>query len=214
MDFTAQREKMVDSQIRTTDVTSHSVLRAFLAVPREAFVPERLKAVAYIDSDIEIAPGRHLMQPSPLAKLLQLAEIDKSASVLEIGAGSGYVTTLLSELAGSVTALESDPSLLETAKANLAGRQNVELVSGSLASGFAARAPYDVIFFSGAVDQVPDAIIEQLKQGGRAIVIVGRGHSAAARLIVREGRGQSVRSVFNASVHSLPGFEEKPEFAF
>src|SRR3546814_16030322 len=111
MDFEAARIKMFDNQIRTTDVTSYSVLNAFHAVPREAFVPARLKPLAYIDDDIEIAPGRFLMEASPLAKLLQLCEITRDDLVLEIGSGTGYVSALLSLPAGSVVSLESAEGL-------------------------------------------------------------------------------------------------------
>ena len=114
MNFEAARIKMVDNQIRTTDVTSHSVLSAFLTVPREEFVPAKMRELAYIDADIQLAGGaepRYLMEPSPLAKLLQLAEVSKSDVVLEIGCGTGYASALLSLLASSVVALESDETL-------------------------------------------------------------------------------------------------------
>lgn len=214
MDYAAQRVKMVDSQIRTTDVTSHSVLNAFLDVEREKFVADRLKSVAYIDNNLEIAPGRYLMAPSPLAKLLQVAGIAKTDSVLEIGAGTGYATSILSHIAGSVVSVESDASLLEAAKANLAGLANVTLVSGDLKAGHAAKAPYDVIFVNGAVDEVPPALFAQLKEGGRLVTVIGEGLASGARVFVRERGMQSERFVFNASVHTLPGFGKTPEFVF
>ena len=138
MNFETARANMVDNQIRTTDVTSHSVLTAFLSVPREAFVPEKSKSLAYIDIDVEICPAaagkpaRFLMQPSPLAKLLQLAEISKDDAVLEIGCGTGYVSALLSLLAGSVVAVEEDEALAAAAKANLSDYPNVSVVTGPL----------------------------------------------------------------------------------
>jgi len=214
MDYAAQRNKMVDSQIRTTDVTSHSVLNAFLAVERENFVAERLKSIAYIDNDLEIAPGRYMMAPSPLAKLMQLAGISKTDSVLEIGIGTGYTTAVLSHLAGSVVALESDPALVEAAKANLGDIGNVTIVTGDLATGHAAKAPYDVIFLNGAVDQIPAALFEQLKQGGRLVAVIGEGLASGARIFVREQGTNSERFVFNASVRKLPGFDKAAEFVF
>jgi protein-L-isoaspartate(D-aspartate) O-methyltransferase len=214
MDFAALRNKMVDGQIRTTDVTSHSILTAFLSVPRESFVADRLKAVAYIDNDVEIAPGRYLMAPSPLAKLLQLAGITKADSVLEIGAGNGYATTLLSHIAGSVVAVESDEALATAAKTNLQGVDNVTVVSGDLAAGHAAKAPYDVILVNGAVEQVPPALFQQLKEGGRLVAVIGQGQSSGARIFVREQGRQSERFAFNASVRKLPGFEKTAEFVF
>lgn len=214
MDYRAQRTKMIDSQIRTTDVTSHSILTAFFNVEREKFVADRLTSVAYIDNDLEIAPGRYLMAPSPLAKLLQLAAVGKGDSVLEIGAGTGYATAILAQLAGSVVAVESDQALLDTARRNLQDVANVTLVGGELPAGHAAKAPYDAIFVNGAVDVLPTALFDQLKEGGRLVAVVGQGLSSGARIFVREQGRQSERFAFNASVRRLPGFEKAAEFAF
>jgi protein-L-isoaspartate(D-aspartate) O-methyltransferase len=216
MDYAALRLKMVDGQIRTTDVTSHPVLNAFLSVRREDFVPERRKAVAYIDNDVEIAPGRYLMAPSPLAKMLQLAEIRPTDHVLDVAAGTGYTSALLGHLAGSVVALESDGELAAAAKANIEaiGLPNVNVVTGELAAGHAARAPYDLIVVGGAVEEIPEALFGQLKEGGKLVAVVGRGLSSGARIYVREGGTQSERFAFNASVHMLPGFEKTLEFQF
>jgi protein-L-isoaspartate(D-aspartate) O-methyltransferase len=216
IDFEAARVKMVESQIRTTDVTSHSVLRAFLSVPREAFVPETLKALAYADADVLIAPGRYLMDASPLAKLLQAAEISKDDCVLEIGAGSGYVAALLSQLAGSVIALENDPDLAEQARKNLSSFDcpNVEVVTGDLTKGHAASAPYDLIVVDGAIEEVPASLLDQLAEGGRLVAVVGYGNSAQAKILLREHGAISESSRFNLSVKPLPGFVKPKEFVF
>ena len=216
MDYAALRSKMVDGQIRTTDVTSHPVLNAFLSVRREDFVPESRKAVAYIDNDVQIAPGRYMMAPSPLAKMLQLAEIRPTDHVLDIGAGTGCTSALLSHLAGSVVALESDAELAATAKANLeaAGAANVSVVTGDLAAGCSAKAPYDLIVVSGAVEMIPEALFAQLKEGGRLVAVLGRGLSSGVHLYIREGGSHSDRFAFNASVQMLPGFAKSPEFQF
>ena len=216
MDYAALRMKMVDGQIRTTDVTSHPVLNAFLAVRREDFVSDRRKPVAYIDNDVEIAPGRYLMAPSPLAKMLQLAEIRPTDHVLDLGAGTGYTSALLGRLAGSVVALESDAGLAAAAKANIEaiGLPNVSVVTGDLPAGHPAKAPYDLIIVGGAVEELPEALFDQLKEGGKLVAIVGRGLSSGARIYVREGGTQSERFAFNASVRMLPGFEKSREFQF
>jgi protein-L-isoaspartate(D-aspartate) O-methyltransferase len=222
MDFEAARVKMVENQIRTTDVTSHSVLNAFFAVPREAFVPEKLKVLAYVDNDIEICPAdvgkaaRFLMEASPLAKLLQLAAIGKEDVVLEVGAGTGYTSALLSLLAHSVVALECDEGLAAEAKATLAalGYGNVTVASGDLAKGYAAGAAYDLIFINGSVEEVPASLLDQLGEGGRLVVVKGYGNSARATVFVRERGALSENVFFNASVKPLPGFSKAKEFVF
>ncbi|WP_075288876.1 protein-L-isoaspartate O-methyltransferase family protein [Pararhizobium arenae] len=222
MDFQAARRKMVDNQIRTTDVTSHTVLSAFLSVPREAFVPAKFRELAYIDTDVALETedgsptGRYLMEPSPLAKLLQLAAITKEDSVLEIGCGTGYVSAILSQLAGKVVALESDKSLAAQASAALEaqGCRNVTVVNGDLEKGHAADAPYDVIFINGAVEVIPEAIFAQLRNGGRLVGVVGFGNASQARLYIHENSNTSERLAFNTSVRPLPGFRLAREFVF
>jgi len=216
IDFEAARIKMVEHQIRTTDVTSHSVLRAFLSVPREAFVSEKAKPLAYLDADIELSPGRYLMEASPLAKLLQAAEITKNDRVLDVGAGTGYVAALLSHLAGSVTALESDGALCELAAANLSalGCPNVTVVTGDLTKGYAAAAPYDLIFVNGSVEEVPATLLEQLAEGGRLVAVIGYGNAAQAKILLKEHGSISESSRFNLSVKPLPGFAKVKEFVF
>lgn len=222
MDFEAARIKMVDNQIRPTDVTSHAVLEAFLSVPRDMFVPEKARLLAYIDSDIEIAPAsggspaRYLMEPSPLAKLLQLAEVGKTDKVLEIGSGTGYAAALLSSLAGSVVALESDSALAEAASANLSalGCQNVEVVTGGLEEGCPAKAPFDVIFVNGAVETLPEALFSQMRDGGRLVAVEGYGNASRARVYLRQHGKTASRPAFNTSVKPLPGFRKLPQFTF
>lgn len=222
IDFESARARMVDNQLRTTDVTSHSLLSAFLNVPREAFVAEKLAALAYIDSDLEIAAAtdglapRYVMEPSPLAKLLQAAEIGADEVVLDVGAGTGYASAIISRLAKSVVALESDENLASSAKTVLAeqGFGNVTVVKGNLEKGHAAEAPFDVIFLNGAVEVVPEALFDQLRDGGRLVAVIGYGNSSAAQLYVREGASVSKRFLFNTSVKPLPGFRKVVEFVF
>ena len=222
MDFEAARVKMVENQIRTTDVTSHSVLNAFFAVPRENFVPEKSKLLAYIDCDIEIAPAaagkapRFLMEASPLAKLLQLGVITKQDKVLDVGCGTGYVSAILSLLADKVVALEVDEQLAAQAKTNLAalGYDNVTVVTGDLEKGHAGSAPFNVIFVDGSVEQVPQALLDQLGEDGRLIAVLGFGHAARATVFMRERGALSENVFFNASIKPLPGFAKAKEFVF
>ncbi len=215
-EFEALRIKMVDGQLRTTDVTSHPVLEAFLAVPREQFVADAHKDLAYLDADISLGNGRYLMEPSPLGKLVQLAEIKPSDRVLDIGCATGYSAAILSHIAASVVAVEEDASLAERAKTNLAalGLANVELMPGSLSAGAAAKGPFNVILVGGAVDSVPQALLDQLADGGRLVAVEGEGLTGVARVHVRSGKNISARRGFNLSVKQLPGFRAAEVFAF
>ncbi|WP_187972986.1 protein-L-isoaspartate O-methyltransferase family protein [Aquibium microcysteis] len=212
---------MVDGQLRTTDVNRIPLLDAFLSVPREAFVPSRLRSLAYIDEDLDITPPgsgerRFLMEPSPFAKMLQLADVGPADVVLDVGAGSGYSAAILSLVAGSVIALESDAALADQATARLAelGYDNVAVVQGPLPAGYASEAPYDVIVLEGAVDEVPQPIFDQLKDGGRLVVVEGHGNAGIARLYVRQGGSISGRRGFNAAVRPLSGFRKEKAFEF
>ncbi len=219
-DFQDLRTKMVDNQIRTTDVTDLRVIDAFLTVPREVFVPANRQVLAYIDEDQllegEGSAPRYLMEPSPFAKLIQLAKVNMNDVVLDIGCGTGYSSAILSELAGSVIGLESDSSLSAIAAARLQelGHDNVVIVSGDLKAGYPSEAPYDVIFIEGAVDFVPEVLFNQLKEGGRLIAVEGRGNAGVARIYVKENGVASGRSVFNTAVRPLPGFERVEQFEF
>lgn len=216
IDFEAARNKMVENQIRTTDVTSHSVLRAFYNVPRESFVPEKSKVLAYIDNDIEIAPGRYLMEASPLAKLLQLAKVTKDDVVLEVGCGTGYATAILSHIAGTVVAVECDPALGAAATATLSalGCDNAAVITGELEKGYAAESPYDLIFINGSVEEVPEGLFNQLRDGGRLVTVVGYGNASTARVFLKEHGVLSEASHFNTSVKPLPGFRKSKDFVF
>lgn len=222
IDFSAQRTKMVDNQIRTTDVTSHSVQNAFLSVPREDFVPVAMRPLAYIDNDIEVlaatpvCPARFIMEPSPLAKLLQLAEVAETDVILDIGCATGYTSALLSRMGSSIVALESDETLAAQASETVSklGYDNVAVVQGALEQGYAAEAPYDVIFVNGAVEVLPTALFDQLRDGGRLVVVEGLGNASQAKLYLRENGITAERPAFNTSVKPLPGFRKNAEFVF
>ncbi|MGE3306487.1 MAG: protein-L-isoaspartate O-methyltransferase [Rhizobiaceae bacterium] len=222
VEFSQQRVKMVDGQLRTTDVTSLPILDAMGAVPRELFVHEARRPLAYLDDDLEVAPARngagprYLMEPSPFAKLLQLAEIRPTDSVLDVGTATGYSAAILSRLAASVVALESDVELADAASAHLrqAGAENVTVVKGPLAAGHAAAGPYDVIVVEGAVGEMPQALFDQLKEGGRLVAVEGYGHAGTARLYLKANGVVAGRRAFNAAVKPLPGFEKNPQFEF
>lgn len=221
-DFEQQRIRMVDGQLRATDVNDVPIVDAMAAVPREAFVPPSWKALAYIDDDVEIAPAREgrparfLMKPSPFGRLLQLAAPRPGDRVLDVGAGTGYSSAVLSRIVASVVALESDPTLAAEASAVLAaqGCGNATVVEGPLASGHGAGAPYDVVVINGSVDTVPQALLDQLAEGGRLVAVIGRGNAGRATLHLREGGLISIRRGFNAALKPLSEFDRVPEFEF
>ena len=214
--FAAARANMVDCQVRTSDVTEPSLVAAMRAVPRERFVPEALASLAYMSEAIEVAPGRFLLDPRSFAKLAQLAEIKPTDSVLDVGGTTGYSAAVLSRLAGSVVALEVDPALSARASTLLAeqGVSNAKTVTGALREGYAAAAPYDVIFLNGAVADRPDGLIAQLKPGGRLVGIVTDNGVGKAHIFVKASSGTSSRIAFDSPAAALPGFAAAPSFVF
>ena len=221
-DFQEQRVKMVDGQVRTTDVTDLAIIDAMLSVPREEFVPARRRELAYIDEDIEVTPAadgrgaRFLMEPSPFARLVQLARVRPSDFVLDVGCATGYSSAVLSRLASFVVALESDSALAGRANTVLPklGYDNIAVVEGPLAEGYASEAPYDVIFINGAVDRTPQALFDQLKDGGRLVAVVGHGNTGRAMLYRKDDGVVSSRSAFNAAIKPLGEFGVAPVFEF
>ena len=222
IDFAELRRGMVDGQVRTNDVTDHRIIAAMLEIPRERFVPASLKSLAYIDDDLQIraagsgAVPRFLLEPMILARLVQLADIEAGEHVLDVGAGTGYSSALLSRLAQQVVALEEDPDLAAAATSTLAdlGVDNVAVMQGPLAAGWASEAPYDCILLNGAVDEVPAALFAQLKEGGRLIAVVGGGGAGRAGVFTKVAGQPSERIAFNAAVPALPGFEAPQRFVF
>lgn len=221
VDFAKARVTMVDSQIRTIDVTEYSVLDAFSAVPREHFVPDALKPLSYIDEDLLVsaagAAPRFLMEAGPLARLVQLADIAPSDKVLDVGCTTGYGAAILSSIAQTVIALEEDAGLADQARGLVAsaGCTNVSVVSGPLTAGWAAAAPYDAILVEGAVEFVPDSLFAQLAEGGRLVAVIGsNGLAAKATLYTKTGGSVSGRPAFNTHVRPLPGFAKPKVFVF
>ncbi len=219
VDFQQLRRNMVDSQIRTNDVTDLRLLDAILSVPRELFVPEKRRELAYTDEDVEVSVGSttcFVMKPVALARLIQLADVRPGDHVLEVGSGTGYAAAVMSRVAEKVCALESDSAISEMASVALqaSGCDNVATVTGPIAVGFAAKAPYDVIFVNGAVDEVPSTLFGQLKEDGRLVVVEGYGNAGVAKLYTKRDGHIAGRKVFNASVKPLPGFRKEPGFIF
>lgn len=217
-DYTAARRNMVESQLRTNGVFDERVLSAMAEIPRELFFPEARRSYAYVDEDVPIGGGRHMMEPRVLARLLQMAEIGPHDLVLDIGSGPGYSAAVLSRLAGTVVALEHDARLAKAAGGLLSelGIGNVAVVRGPHAKGYPRQAPYDVILISGAVEKIPEAITRQLAEGGRLVAVVARGERVMGQGTLFERRGSTVSNwvEFDAATPLLPGFEHERGFVF
>jgi protein-L-isoaspartate(D-aspartate) O-methyltransferase len=215
-DYAAQRLNMIESQVRANDVTDVRVQDAMREVPRERFVPAARRAIAYADSALELVPGRFLLEPRSFAKLLQLAEIAPGDNVLDVGCTTGYSTAVLARLAAKVVGLEEDADLVRVASDMLPalGSSNVRVVQGALAGGYPAAAPYDVIFVNGAVERVPDALLAQLADGGRLVVVLQTGPQGRATLFLREDGQIGRRGAFDASAPVLAGFRQPAGFVF
>lgn len=216
------RLRMVNNQLRTFDVTDHRVQDAMLDVPRERYVPQELKGIAYSDEALPLVrdsvgrPLRTMTRPAVLGRLLQLARVGEEDVVLLVGAGLGYPAAVLGQLAGSVIALESDPDLAASATERLEREDvaNVVVVTGPLPDGWPSEAPFDVIFVDGAVEVEPEALIGQLREGGRLTAVEGRSLAGRAVLYERHESGVSKRYGFNAAAGLLPGFEKETAFEF
>lgn len=217
MSFEEARLKMIQSQIRPNRILDDRIIAAMGDIPREAFLPERLRGVAYVDEDVAIGGGRWLIEPLCCARLLQTAEIGADDIVLDIGCGPGYFSAVAARLAAVVVGLESDPDLAEQARETLGGLgiEGVTVVEGDLRAGYPQQAPFDVILFGGAVSVIPRPIIDQLAEGGRLVAVVrepgGQGHMTT---LMKWGDVVSKRVVYDAQTPLLPGFEPEPVFRF
>ena len=216
-DHAAARRNMVSGQIRTNRVTDERLIEAMEEIPRERFVPHAKQGVAYVDEDVEIASGRYLMEPMVLARMVQEATIAADDMVLDVGCGTGYAAAVMSCLAGTVIALDVDGSLAAEAERalNAVGADNAIVVTGPLVEGYARQAPYDVILLGGAVDHLPQALADQLAEGGRIVgVLREAGGVGQATLWARHRGALSSRSLFEASLPPLPGIARPVQFEF
>jgi protein-L-isoaspartate(D-aspartate) O-methyltransferase len=219
-DFSTARQKMVDGQVRPSDVTDIRIIEAMLAVPREAFVPEKQRAMAYLDLDLDVSDGasskRFLIKPVVIAKMLQAAEIKDTDNVLVAGCATGYSAALVARLAGQVTATEGEASLAGKAKDTLAqlGFGNVSVRVAAAANGEPSSAPYDVIILDGATEIVPERLYGQLKEGGRLAGIFAMTQPQRAMIVTRSHGDFGNRALFDVSAPVLPGLERRPAFVF
>jgi protein-L-isoaspartate(D-aspartate) O-methyltransferase len=216
MDYAAARQHMIDSQIRTNKVTDSTVIAALAALPRELFVADSHRKLAYIDRPVPMAAGRRMMEPMYLARLLQLADLEPKAKALVVGAGTGYAAAVLSKVVAKVTALESAIELAARARTILAGLGigNVSVVEGDLAAGGPNEAPFDFVLIDGAVEILPEALTAQLAEGGTLATIVMSGSIGQGVLITKADGVLTRREVFDAETDVLPGFTRPQRFVF
>ena len=217
IDHAVARRNMVTGQIMTNRVTDERLIDAMADIPRERFVPHAKRGVAYVDEDVEIASGRYLMEPMVLARLVQEADITANDMVLDVGCGTGYASAVMARLAATVIALDIDEDLAAEAERALSvvGADNAIVVTGPLAEGYAQQAPYDVILVGGAVDHLPQALADQLAEAGRIVGVVREpGGLGQATLWARHRGALSSRSLFEATLPSLPGIARPVQFEF
>ena len=218
-DMQIARSHMVDCQIRTNGVIDNKVLDAFEAVPREKFVPANKAAVAYTDKPLDLGSGRYLMDPMTHARMVQALALKPSDVLLDVGTGCGYAAAIASGLVTTVLSLGTRQAEQDKVDTTLNGVDihNVVFVKGKLVQGLPDQAPFDAVFLSGAVAQMPDNLLDQLGLGGRAVAVVRPDEKSVGQvtLFVKDETGHvSSRVLFESSLPYLAGFEPKEAFVF
>ncbi|WP_428682545.1 protein-L-isoaspartate O-methyltransferase family protein [Reyranella sp.] len=217
-DFALARRNMVEGQLRPNRVNDAGLLAALGELPREHFLPEGLRSVAYADDDVPLGNGRFMMEPMVLARLIQILQPRGEDKAMVLAAGLGYGAAILARLTKSVVAVEADAGLAAAARKTLAdlGVSGVEQVASPAELGVAASGPYDVILIEGAVHEVPKAIADQLAEGGRLATVIAdpSGALGVAHLFVKQGGVMSGRPLFDAGTPLLPGFARPARFTF
>ena len=212
-DFAIARKSMVDCQIRPADVTRYKIIDAMLTVPRERYVPENLKEVAYCGEHLKLSSERSLLEPRILAKMLDLLNIQKDELILDIGSGFGYSSALISCMAQAVVCVE-EKFFAEQAEAILADESadNVIVHQGNLIDGAEIYGPYDALIIEGGVEMIPNRLFEQLKVGGRMVAIFIQDGVGECRLGFKYESGMDWVFAFNASAKLVDGFTKEVSF--
>lgn len=214
-DFAARRTMMVDTQVRPSDVTKFPIIDAMLKVKREVFVPAEQVEAAYVSENIVIGRNRVVLEPRTFAKLLDALNIDGDEMVLDIGTGYGYSSAVVARMAEAVVAVEEDEDLASEAQTILSeqGADNVILHVGPLAAGAPEHGPYDVILVQGGVAELPEGLLDQLKDGGRIGCVFMEDALGVVRIGYKIDGDMTWRFAFNASAPVLPGFDRQAAFA-
>jgi protein-L-isoaspartate(D-aspartate) O-methyltransferase len=220
LDFTEARRKMVDGQVRPNDVTDLRIIDAMSSIPRELFVPETKRALAYLDLDLDLsgdaANPRYLIKPALFAKLLQAAEIAATDRVLVAGCAGAYGAAVIAAFASHVVATERAAGLVATARSVLSQLAigNVTVTQAAAAEGDSSNAPYDVIVLNGATQVAPQLLYRQLAMGGRLVGVFAEGATSRAKIVTRSAGDFGSRPLFDAVAPVLPGLEAIPVFSF
>jgi protein-L-isoaspartate(D-aspartate) O-methyltransferase len=217
MNIEEARFNMVEQQVRTWDVLDQNVLGLMERAPREAFVPEAFRTLAYADISVPLAHGQCMLPPRIEARMLQSLRLDSADRVLEIGTGSGFFTYMLAALAGHVVSVELHPDLLESARLRLEAHNafNITLEQGDGVAGRASGAPYDVIAMTGSIPILSEQLEQQLSIGGRLFVVVGEAPAMEAMLIERLSESQWRRDeLFETVIPPLTGAPSHSQFEF
>lgn len=206
--YTARRVMMVDTQVRPSDVTKFPIIAAMLAVPREVFVPGARREAAYVGENFDLGAGRVMLEARTLAKMLDALDIQPGDTVLDLGCGLGYSAAVIARLAQAVVAVEEDEALAGEAQRNLSGEgvDNAAVMVAPLADGDARHGPYDVIVVEGGVEVMPEALLAQLKDGGRIGAVFMEGALGIVRIGHKSNGKVTWRFGFNAAAPVLPGF--------
>ncbi|MTD99256.1 methyltransferase domain-containing protein [Paracoccus sp. YIM 132242] len=213
-DFATRRTMMVDTQVRPNDVTRFPVIEAMLAVPMEDFVPPSRRAVAYAGENLDLGGGRVLLEPRTLGKMIDMLDLQPDDLVLDLGCGYGYSSAVVARMVQAVVAIEEQPEMAAEAERRLgeAGVFNVAVLNAPLAQGAPKHGPYDAIMIGGGVEEVPEAVLDQLKEGGRIIALFLEGALGVVRIGHRLNGRVNWRYGFNAQAPLLPGFERERGF--
>ncbi|TRW97452.1 protein-L-isoaspartate O-methyltransferase [Paracoccus sp. M683] len=215
-DFAINRTMMVDTQVRPNDVTRYPLIEAMLTIPREEFVPDSRRGVAYSGENLPMGGNRVLLEPRTLAKMIETLNIEPSDLILDLGCGYGYSAAVLARMAEAVVAIEEDEDFVREAEHRIsaAGIDNVVVLRNPLVAGYAKQGPYDAILISGgAVEEVPEMVTEQLKEGGRIAALFLEGNLGVVRSGLKVNGRINWRYAFNAHAPLLSGFAITRGFA-
>lgn len=214
-EYSTRRVMLVDTQVRPHDVTKFPIIQAMLSVPREVYVPAAKREAAYVGENLDLGAGRVMLEARTLAKMLEALDILPSEIVLDLGCGLGYSAAVIARLAEAVVAVEEDAELAAAAQTTLAaeGVDNVAVVAGPLTAGNAKHGPYDAITLQGGVEEVPAAILDQLKDGGRIAALYMDGGLGTMKIGHKTGGKMVWRFAFNAAAPVMGGFAARHAFS-